>query len=51
MPPEPDGAITNQIRRLRFNQGELTQQALAERGQMLPFEPPHFGGGATPQSF
>ncbi len=25
------GAITNQIRRLRFEHGEMTQQALAER--------------------
>jgi putative transcriptional regulator len=31
MPPEPDGAVTNQIRRLRFDHGEMTQQALAER--------------------
>jgi putative transcriptional regulator len=31
MPPECDGAITNQIRRLRFDHGELTQQELAER--------------------
>jgi putative transcriptional regulator len=31
MPPGPDGTVTNQIRRLRFDHGELTQQALAER--------------------
>jgi putative transcriptional regulator len=31
MPPEPDRTITNQIRRLRFDHGEMTQQALAER--------------------
>ena len=31
MPPAPDGTVTNQIRRLRFDHGEMTQQALAER--------------------
>ena len=31
MPPEHDGAITNQIRRHRFDHGEMTQQELAER--------------------
>jgi putative transcriptional regulator len=31
MPSGPDGTVTNQIRRLRFNHGEMTQQALAER--------------------
>jgi putative transcriptional regulator len=31
MRPEPDGTITNQIRRLRFDNGEMTQQELAER--------------------
>ena len=30
MPPEP-ATITNNIRRLRFEHGEMTQQALAER--------------------
>ena len=27
----PGSEVTNQIRRLRFNNGELTQQALADR--------------------
>ncbi len=31
MPPETKGAITNRLRRLRFEHGEMTQQSLAER--------------------
>jgi putative transcriptional regulator len=31
MAPSPDGRLTNQIRRLRFEHGEMTQQDLAER--------------------
>jgi putative transcriptional regulator len=31
MPPECDGAITNRLRRLRFDHGAMTQQELAER--------------------
>ncbi len=31
MSPDPQGTISNHIRRLRFERGELTQQALAER--------------------
>jgi putative transcriptional regulator len=31
MAPETKGAITNRLRRLRFDHGEMTQQALAER--------------------
>jgi putative transcriptional regulator len=31
MPPKPTDRLTNQIRRLRFEHGEMTQQALAER--------------------
>jgi putative transcriptional regulator len=31
MPPKPSDRLTNQIRRLRFEHGEMTQQALAER--------------------
>jgi putative transcriptional regulator len=33
MPPETDsrGSLTNQIRKLRFEHGEMTQQAVAER--------------------
>src|SRR5262245_9669205 len=31
MPPEQNGPLRNQIRRLRFEHGEMTQQALAER--------------------
>lgn len=31
MPSEGGGAITNRLRRLRFDHGEMTQQALAER--------------------
>jgi putative transcriptional regulator len=31
MPTETRGTITNRLRRLRFDHGELTQQALAER--------------------
>ena len=33
MPPETDarGSLTNLIRKLRFEHGEMTQQALAER--------------------
>ncbi len=30
-PPKPSDRLTNQIRRLRFEHGEMTQQALAER--------------------
>jgi putative transcriptional regulator len=30
-PPRPTDRLTNQIRRLRFEHGEMTQQALAER--------------------
>jgi putative transcriptional regulator len=29
--PAPNGRVTNQIRRLRFEHGEMTQQDLAER--------------------
>ena len=31
MPPDTASGLSNQIRRLRFERGELTQQALAER--------------------
>jgi putative transcriptional regulator len=31
MPPDTTGGLSNQIRRFRFERGELTQQALAER--------------------
>lgn len=31
MPPGLDGPLTNRIRRLRFDHGEMTQQALADR--------------------
>jgi putative transcriptional regulator len=31
MPPEQKGPLRNQIRRLRFEHGEMTQQALAEQ--------------------
>jgi putative transcriptional regulator len=31
MPPETKGAITSRLRKLRFDHGEMTQQALAER--------------------
>lgn len=31
MPPEPRGLISNQIRRYRFDHGEMTQQQLADR--------------------
>jgi putative transcriptional regulator len=31
MPHEPKATITNRIRRLRFEHGEMTQQALADR--------------------
>ena len=31
MPPEQKGPLRNQIRRLRFERGEMTQQALAEQ--------------------
>jgi putative transcriptional regulator len=31
MPPEPREAVTNRLRRLRFDHGEMTQQALAKR--------------------
>jgi putative transcriptional regulator len=31
MPPKQPGPLTNQIRRLRFEHGEMTQQALADR--------------------
>jgi putative transcriptional regulator len=30
MPPKPTDRLTNQIRRLRFERGEMTQQALAD---------------------
>ena len=30
MPPESEASIRNQIRRLRFDHGEMTQQALAD---------------------
>jgi putative transcriptional regulator len=31
MPPKSSDRLTNRIRRLRFEHGEMTQQALAER--------------------
>jgi putative transcriptional regulator len=31
MPPKPTDRLTNGIRRLRFEHGEMTQQALADR--------------------
>jgi putative transcriptional regulator len=31
MPPDTANGLSNQIRRLRFEHGEMTQQALAER--------------------
>ena len=31
MPPKQPGVLSNQIRRLRFEHGEMTQQDLAER--------------------
>jgi len=31
MPPEQPGPLKNQVRRLRFERGEMTQQELAER--------------------
>lgn len=31
MPPEQKGPLRNQIRRLRFERGEMTQHALAEQ--------------------
>jgi putative transcriptional regulator len=31
MPPEQKGPLRNQIRRLRFEHGEMTQQTLAEQ--------------------
>jgi putative transcriptional regulator len=31
MPPEQKGPLRNQIRRLRFEHGEMTQQALADQ--------------------
>jgi putative transcriptional regulator len=31
MPPTSENGIRNQIRRLRFDHGEMTQQALAEK--------------------
>jgi putative transcriptional regulator len=31
MLPETNGAISNRLRKLRFDHGEMTQQALAER--------------------
>jgi putative transcriptional regulator len=30
MPPDSSGPIRNQLRRLRFERGEITQQALAD---------------------
>ena len=34
MPTEAPGVITNRIRRLRFDHGEMTQQQLADRVQV-----------------
>lgn len=34
MPTETPGVITNRIRRLRFDHGEMTQQQLADRVQV-----------------
>ena len=34
MPSEKNGQLTNQIRRLRFDRGEMTQQELADRARV-----------------